>query len=83
MRLTILACVGLAGCMSPPEQKLGDGQAGCQTFTSIYGSVSSVVARADNVGRGATQSGKTRITCGSATMEIDSTIGVAAPVVKP
>lgn len=67
--------------MSAPEQKISDGQAGCQTFSSIYGSVSSVVARADNPPKGASATGKTRITCGAAVMEIEETITVPTPMV--
>lgn len=62
----------LASCLTLPEQKLGDGQSGCITITSMYGKGSSIVTRADNVGKGASNTGKTVIKCGDAVMEIDT-----------
>lgn len=75
--LFALAVVLLAGCMGMPEVNLKEGETGCQTVTMAYGSISTVRSRADNAEKGQTQKGKTRITCGSAVMEIDSTIGAA------
>lgn len=72
----ILIITVLSGCASLGEQKLADGQSGCQTITTIYGSASSVVTRDDNVAKGSTATGTRRITCGSAVMEINTTIGV-------
>ena len=74
-----LVFLTLAACAPLPEQKIGDGQVGCMTVTGVYGSASSVVARADNVPKGAGAAGKTRITCGSAVLEIDSTVTRGVP----
>lgn len=80
MKLTIAAlALSLAGCMGMPDHKIADGQAGCTTLTSLYGSVSSVVTRADNTPKGMSASGKTRITCGSAVMEIESNVSAPPP----
>lgn len=75
MKLPTLAlCVMLAGCMSMPDQKLADGESGCTTVSSVYGSASTVRTRTDNPGKGG-GSGKSRITCGSAVMEIENAVG--------
>lgn len=73
MRLFIGLCVSLvAGCAGGiGDLKVADGQAGCITTANVYGSASAVVTRADNVPKGTNQNSKTRITCGSAVMEID------------
>lgn len=76
------AVIGIvAGCVTAPDQKLADGQAGCVTISTMYGAVSQVVTRIDNAPKGANSSGRTKITCGSAVMEVDS--NVSAPVPPP
>lgn len=73
----------LAACAPIPDQKLADGQAGCITVTGVYGSASSVVTRADNPPKGSNSSGKTRITCGSAVLEIDHNVSQPEPRPAP
>lgn len=80
--LTITLCLMLGGCLGMPEQKLADGESGCVTYSGMQGSISQVRTRTDNPGKGG-GSGKTRITCGSAVMEIDSTVGAAPIPAKP
>ena len=72
--LAAFVFAAISGCMSLPDQKLSDGESGCTTVSSVYGSVSTVRTRTDNPGKGGGH-GKSRITCGSAVMEIDSTVG--------
>lgn len=76
--LLFITLAALPACITAPDQKLADGQAGCVTVSSVYGSVSSVVSRADNPGKGG-GAGKTRITCGSAVMEVEHSVGAAQP----
>lgn len=81
--LTLLAAFALASCLTLETHKLQDGETGCQTTNTIYGSVSTVRQRADNAGKGNSATGKVRVTCGSAVMEIDNTISAPATASKP
>lgn len=78
-RLLLLPLLLLAACVGLPEQKIGDGQAGCVSVSSVYGSASSVVTRADNTPKGSSSQGKLRVTCGSAVMEIENVISAPPP----
>ena len=50
--IIIVAGLALGGCMGIPEQKLADGEIGCQTVSFVYGSVSNARSRTDNPGKG-------------------------------
>lgn len=78
-KFLVLSVVALAGCMSLGDMKLRDGELGCDTVTTIYGSGSRIVMRADNVAKGATSEGGTVIKCGNAEMNATHKIGVPVP----
>lgn len=78
----ICAVALMAGCVGMPDQKLADGQTGCATVNTAYGKASAIVTRADNVAKGHSTIGKTRITCGDSVMEIESTITAPPPVIQ-
>ncbi len=83
--IAILA-VALAGCafsggvqqMTPEQIKATEGMATCTQATTLYGKGASITANTDNTRKGATSKGKTMITCGDASMTIETDVGVAA-----
>ncbi|MCR4331684.1 MAG: hypothetical protein NUV34_03115 [Sulfuricaulis sp.] len=79
----VIASLVLAGCatgMTPEQLKASSGMATCTTVTTVYGKTSFVTADTADVRKGTTAAGKTTITCGDASMAIDTNVGVAGPV---
>lgn len=82
----ILSTVALTGCpsmsikdMSAEQLKATNGMLTCSQLSSMYGKGSSILVNTDDLRKGATSKGKTSITCGDATMTIESEIGVPVP----
>lgn len=81
----VFSALFLAGCatgMTPEQLKASSGMSTCTKTTTIYGTVTFATTSADDTRKGATQKGKTVITCGDASMSVETDTGVA-PVVKP
>lgn len=84
--LFVLSTVAfLAGCpsmsikdMSAEQLKATNGMLTCSQLSSMYGRGSSILVNTDDLRKGATSKGKTVITCGDASMTIESEIGAAA-----
>ena len=81
--LAVLTLV-LPGCMSmnvpdmsAAQIKATNGMVMCAQVVSMYGKGSSITVNADDIRKGATAKAKTSITCGDATMIIESNVGVA------
>lgn len=77
--LVAFLVMALAGCVGLPEQKLADGEDGCRTLQTVYGTVSDLRSRADNTPKGMSATNKTRMTCGSATLERDGNVTQPPP----
>jgi len=77
--LALVLCIFAIGCTSLAEMKLRDGEVGCDTVTTLYGSASRIVFRADNVPKGATSESSAGIKCGSAQMDLTNKVGVPVP----
>jgi len=82
----LASTIALAGCpsvgfqnMSPEQIKATAGTIGCSTISSIYGKGSTIAINADDTRKGATSKGKTVISCGDATMTVESEVGVPVP----
>jgi hypothetical protein len=82
--ILLTACLALAGCpslgyqtMTPEQIKATAGTASCTQLTSIYGKGSAIAVNVDETRKGATSKGKTAITCGDATMTIETEVGAA------
>lgn len=82
--LSLGGCLGLGmQTMSPDQIKATNGMATCTTGKTLYYSGSTVSINMDDVRKGATSKGKTKVTCGDTSMEIDTNVGVGVtPGVK-
>ena len=82
--IAILVCLMLSGCanfgMTPEQLKASAGMSTCSSINSlVYGKASMITANADDIKKGQTGNGKVNITCGDATMTVESAIGVSNP----
>lgn len=86
--LLAVTAIALAGCatgMSPEQLRASAGMSTCTKTTTIYGTVTFATTSADDTRKGATQKSKTVVTCGDASMAVETDTGVApvTPAVKP
>jgi len=84
--ILLLGTFVLTGCpsmsikdMSADQLKATNGMLTCSQLSSMYGKGSTILVNTDDLRKGATSKGKTVITCGDATMAIESEVGVPVP----
>lgn len=81
-----IGCLSLSGClglglqnMTAEQIKATNGMTTCTTLSTMSGSGSTISVNSDDIRKGATSNGKVAVTCGTATIVIDSNVGVAYP----
>jgi hypothetical protein len=80
--LVTLLPLAIAGCpsmgyqnMTADQIKATAGTISCSTITTIYGKGSTIAINADDIKKGQAGKGKNVITCGEASMTIESEVG--------
>lgn len=82
MRVLAFLLLMLPGCMSVPDMSAAqlratNGMVMCAQVVSMYGKGSSITVNADDIRKGVNAKGKTAISCGDASMVIETDVGVA------
>lgn len=83
---TLFILLATAGCqnlgyhnMTAEQIRATAGTTTCTQYAGLYGKASMIALNADDTKKGATSEGATEITCGDATMKIQSKVGVPVP----
>ena len=78
--MAVVGLAGLAGCqslgyqgMTADQIKATAGTSTCTQFTTLYGKSSMIALNEQDVKKGVTATGKVAITCGDASMTIETT----------
>jgi len=78
--------LSLSGCqslgyqgMTAEQIKATAGTSTCTQYTGIYGKASMIAINEQDTKKGATSTGDVQITCGDATLKINSSVGVPVP----